>query len=124
MTTPNTVRSLPQPQRVLDYNCAPTEGGFLSSCRDVLSAHKRLFGVCIAACLATSAVYSFSRVPCYRARGVLELQVPPTITYGAATRDGQSQGVSDGQSFSSYLDAQMGILQSDTLIRRVIVRSN
>src|SRR3569833_1922428 len=116
------IRSLPQPEAALDYSTTSIEGSWLSSSLDVLSRHFTIFGVCLVACFGISAIYTFSSAPCYQGRGVLELHTPPASSYVATGRDGQSQGTVDGQSFHSYIEAQIGILQSDTLVRRVIAR--
>ncbi|MBZ5579515.1 MAG: polysaccharide biosynthesis tyrosine autokinase [Acidobacteriia bacterium] len=72
--------------------------------------------------MVIAVLFSFSMSPEYQGRASLELQTPPAASYGA--RDGDGESAINGPNFDSYLDTQIGILQSDTLIRRVIARLN
>jgi polysaccharide biosynthesis transport protein len=117
----NNLHSLPSaPADGFEYPSSPAVGNSLSYCWDVLWAHQRLFLGILIACLTIAALFTFSSSSVYQARGLLELQIPAALAYGS--RDGQARGTVDGQSFDSYLDVQIGILESDTLVRRVITR--
>lgn len=87
--------------------------------REILSAHKGVFAGSLIACIALAALYSFSSTPIYQARGSLELQTPPAMSY---SRDGDPGSAIGGPSFDSYLETQIGILESESLVRRVISR--
>src|SRR5690242_6326722 len=89
---------------------------------DVLMVHKQAFFGSLFLCTAIAILFSFSTRPEFQARGSLELQTPPSTSYGG--RDGEAVAAINGPTFDSYLDTQIGILQSDTLIRRVITRLN
>jgi polysaccharide biosynthesis transport protein len=110
----------PAPADGLEYLSSAAAGNSLSYCWDVLWAHRRLFVGTLIACLTFAALFTFSRTSVYQARGSLELQIPAALSY--SSRDAQARGSVDGQTFDSYLDVQIGILESDTLIRRVITR--
>ena len=47
----------------------------------------------------------------YQARGSLELQIPAALSY--SSRDAEARGAVDGQTFDSYLEVQIGILESE-----------
>jgi capsular exopolysaccharide synthesis family protein len=87
---------------------------------DALLAHKGVIILSIVFCVAVAAAVTYSMSPVYQAKGVLELQTPAQVNYG---RDGATADV-NGQTFDAYVETQIGILQSDTLIRRVIARVN
>ncbi|MBZ5667965.1 MAG: hypothetical protein LAO30_25685, partial [Acidobacteriia bacterium] len=101
----------------LEYPSLPTPGYW-----DLLWTHRNVFVGSVVACVVIAAVFSFSTTPVYQARGSLELQTPPAAAYGA--RDNEGASPVTGQPFDAYLETQIGILQSDTLIRRVITRLN
>jgi capsular exopolysaccharide synthesis family protein len=109
--------SAPPPQESLTAS-GHLESDSLHYFGDAIWTHRRLFASCLILCIGIATVFSFLRKPAYQARGSLELQIPSAVAYA---RDSQVAGV-DGQSFDSYLDVQIGILGSDTLIRRVIAR--
>ncbi len=88
---------------------------------DTLFAHKGIIALSICFCVAIAAALTFSMSPVYQAKGVLELQTPPQVSY---THDGGGAADVNGQTFDAYVDTQIGILQSDTLIRRVMARVN
>jgi polysaccharide biosynthesis transport protein len=116
--------------RVTSRRYAPARAGYRldlsspppSSSRDVLWVHKKVFLLSIVSCLAIAALFSFSMTPEYQAKAALELQAPPAVSFGS--QDGEARSTINAPSFDSYLDTQIGILQSDTLIRRVIGRLN
>jgi polysaccharide biosynthesis transport protein len=87
---------------------------------NIFRAHRAIFAASVFGCILIAALYSFSSSPVYQARGSLELQVPPAASFS------QGDGASsiNGQTYDSYLETQIGILQSDSLIRRVITRLN
>src|SRR5215469_13765629 len=89
---------------------------------DVLMVHKKAFFGSLFLCTAIAVLFSFSTTPEFQARGSVELETPPSLSY--AGRDGEAMNAVNGPTFDSYLDTQIGILQSDTLIRRVIMRLN
>lgn len=93
---------------------APPATGFW----EALWIHKTIFGLCILACVGAAALYTFSSTAIYRARGSVELQLPPGVS------DREEGGAIAGQTYDSYLQTQIGILQSDNLVRRVITRLN
>ena len=84
----------------------------------LLWIHKGVFTLGVVVSLLLAALFSFSESVIYRARGTVELQVPPAASNGA------EGGNVYGEAFDAYLDTQIGILQSDTLIRRLIARLN
>jgi succinoglycan biosynthesis transport protein ExoP len=104
-----------------DYSDGPSVSTALSDLRDVLWAHRELFLVSVLVCFGIAAIFSFTRVAMYRARGSVELQMPAPTSY--SSRDGDAQAVT-GQSFDAYLEAQMGILESDTLVRKAMQSLN
>lgn len=117
----NNIHSLPYvPADGLEYPSAPAAGNSLSYSWDVLWAYRRLFVGTLTACLTLAALFTFFSSSVYQARGLLELQIPAALSYNS--RDGQAPGAVNGQTFDSYLDVQIGILESDTLVRRVITR--
>jgi polysaccharide biosynthesis transport protein len=89
--------------------------------RDVVWSHKWLFLSSLILCLGLAALYSFSMPPIYQAKGLLELQAPPSAAT-FATKDGQGAGAINAQTFDSWIETQIGILESDTLVRRVVAR--
>ena len=88
--------------------------------KSILQAHKAVFAAALFGCVAIAALYSFSSNPVYQARASLELQVPPA----SSISQGDTASTINGQTYDSYLDTQIGILQSDNLIRRVMTRVN
>ena len=92
-----------------------------TSFRDVLWQHKWLFLLSLMLCLGLAALYSLSMPPVYQAKGLLELQAPPNAS-AFGTKDGQAAGVINAQTFDSWIETQIGILESDTLVRRVVAR--
>lgn len=86
--------------------------------KNILQAHRMAFAAAFFGCIAVAGVYSFSSSPVYQARASLELQVPPAASFS------QGDQAINGQTYDAYLDTQIGILQSDTLIRRVMTRLN
>lgn len=88
----------------------------------ILWQHRLGFAGSVLVCLLLAAFYSFSMSPLYRAEGTIELQPPPSQSFDG--RDGQGGVAMEGPTFDSYLETQIGILDSDTLIRRVITRLN
>lgn len=100
--------------RAMKYPAPPATGIW-----EALWTHKTIFGLSVLVCLGLAALYTFSLTPIYRARGSVELQIPPSVS----ERD-EGAGVIAGQTFDSYLQTQIGVLQSDNLVRRVITRLN
>jgi polysaccharide biosynthesis transport protein len=89
---------------------------------DVLFGHKLLFSACVVLCLSLAALFTFAMPPVYQAKGVLELQSPPAGASTFATREPEGAGSINAQTFDSWIETQIGILESDTLVRRVIAR--
>lgn len=85
---------------------------------EILRPHKWIIAGSLIGGLAVAALYSFSVSPMYQARGSIELQAPPVVSYARASEANPI----GGPSFGAYLETQIGILQSDTLIRKVIAR--
>jgi polysaccharide biosynthesis transport protein len=83
---------------------------------EILGPYKWIIAGSLIGSLAVAALYSFSVSPMYQARGSIELEAPP-----AYPRASEVNPIG-GPSFGAYLETQIGILQSDTLIRRVIAR--
>jgi len=100
--------------RTLEYAPPPTPNYW-----DLLWTHRFAFTMSVVACVAVAALFTFSTTPVYQARGSLEIQIPRAPSYA---REGEAAAQMYMQTFDSYLDTQIGILQSDTLIRRVISR--
>lgn len=88
--------------------------------KEILRAQKGVFAGCVALCLGIAALFTYSTEPVYQAKGVLELQAPPTPSYSA--KDAEAAGAINAQSYDSWIDTQIGILQSDTLVRKVVAR--
>jgi len=103
------------------YSAPTTYDAPRSTFKDVLLAHKLLFGACLLLCVAIAALFSFSVPPVYQAKGLLELQAPPSASL-FSTKDGAAAGAINSQTFDSWIETQIGILESDTLIRRVVAR--
>ena|SRR5256885_2409167 len=82
----------------------------------VLWAHKAAFLLSATSCVALATLITFAMTPVYRARGSLELQTPPGSGY--KMRDGDASSI-NGPTFDAYLETQIGILHSETIIRRV-----
>lgn len=105
----------------VEYTAPPPADTPLIHYWDMLLAHKGVIAISVCLCLAVAAVLTFSMSPVYQAKGVLELQLPPQVSYA---QNGAGAAEVNGQSFDAYVDTQIGILQSDTLIRRVMARVN
>ena len=87
---------------------------------DVLWVHKAIFVAVLLGCISLATLLTYSTSPVYQSRGVLELEVPPSASLTAP--DGDSSHSINGQTFDAYLQTQIGILGSDTLIRKVVER--
>lgn len=88
--------------------------------KEVLLAHKGIFIACLALCLAAGLLLTLSTRPVYQAKGVLELQPPPASTYNGD--NGTSATPINAQSYDAWINTQIGILESDTLVHRVVAR--
>jgi capsular exopolysaccharide synthesis family protein len=102
-----------------EFMARPTQDTPLIHYWDALMAHKGVLALSILCGLLIAALVTVSMRPLYQAKGVIELQPPPSTGYG---RDSAAAQDVNGQTFDSYIDTQIGILQSDTLLRRVIAR--
>ncbi|HVV46485.1 MAG TPA: Wzz/FepE/Etk N-terminal domain-containing protein, partial [Bryobacteraceae bacterium] len=105
----------------VEYSVPATSDTPLIYYWDTLMAHKGILAISIVICLAIAAALTFAMSPVYQAKGVLELETPPQINYA---HDGGAGNEVNGQTFDAYVETQIGILQSDTLIRRVMARVN
>jgi polysaccharide biosynthesis transport protein len=83
----------------------------------VFWAHKGAFVLSAVVCVGLAALITFAMTPIYRARGSLELQTPPGSGY--QMREADASAI-NGPTFDAYLDTQIGILHSETIIRRVM----
>ncbi|MDP9055404.1 MAG: polysaccharide biosynthesis tyrosine autokinase [Acidobacteriota bacterium] len=103
------------------FSAPPSFEGARLNFREVLAAHKLLLTACVLFCLALAALFTFASPPVYQAKGVIELQSPPAGSV-YQTRDGEGAGAINAQTFDSWIETQIGILESDTLVRRVVAR--
>jgi polysaccharide biosynthesis transport protein len=103
------------------FSAPPAYDGPRAGFKDVLWGHKWLFAACLVLCLTAAAFFSFSMPPVYQAKGLLELQAPPSAS-AFATKDGEGAGAINAQTFDSWIETQIGILESDALVRRVVAR--
>src|SRR5438270_186418 len=68
---------------------------------DALLAHKGVIVLSILFCVGIAALVTYSMSPVYQAKGVLELQTPPQLSYA---REGAPDV--NGQTFDSYVETQ------------------
>src|ERR1019366_2476839 len=114
-------RSVPSgPEYPLVFSAPPAPDSSVPKFREILLAHKGIFAGCVLLCLAVAALATYSTSPVYQAKGLLELQAPPASTY--STHDGEAAGAINAQTFDSWIETQIGILESTTLVRRVVAR--
>lgn len=102
-----------------DYS-APRPGSLLSHYFRILWRRKAVFASILTGCLAVAATVNYSTEPSYQSRALLELQVPPSAPL-SLQEEGMPRAAT-GQTYDSYLQTQIGILGSDTLIRKVVDR--
>src|SRR5438067_91867 len=112
--------SVPARQRTVDYPITPVNDTPFTHYLGILWAHKFIFSFSVLACLGIAALANWSISPVYQARGSLELQTPPSQSYGGGREENSGPGSVAGQPFDAYLETQIGIIQSDSMIRRVI----
>ena len=111
--------TLARPSDFPDHS-EPRPSSLLPHYLRILWRRKGIFSVILAGCLAIAAIVNYSTEPSYQSRALLELQVPPS-----APTSLQEEGMprtATGQTYDSYLQTQIGILGSDTLIRKVVDR--
>src|SRR5207302_2190393 len=102
------------------FSAPPAPDSSAPKFRDILLTHKGLFVACMILCIGLSALVSYSISPVYQAQGLLELQAPPAGVYGS--RDGEAAGAINAQPFDSWIETQIGILESDTIVHRVVAK--
>lgn len=100
----------------------PEESAPSSQLLRILWAHRLSFLMAMVACMAAALLFAYGFSPEYRARGSIELEAPPAPAY--SVQDAQAAGAAAGPTFDSYLETQIGILQSESLVRRVVVKLN
>jgi succinoglycan biosynthesis transport protein ExoP len=86
----------------------------------ILWAHKYLFTACVVGAMGVAALVTYSMSPIYQAKGSIELQSPPPSAY--SSKDGEAAGAVNVQTYDSWIQTQIGIIESDTLLRRVVER--
>lgn len=109
-----------RPEYPQAFSTPPVHDGSAPNFREVVLAHKGIFGGCLAASIAVAVLFTYSTPPVYQAKGLLELQQPPASTNNA--QNGTPAETINAQSYDAWIDTQIGILESDTLVRRVVAR--
>jgi capsular exopolysaccharide synthesis family protein len=89
--------------------------------KEILWAHKWLFVASMILCIGAAALFSYATPPIYQAKGILELQAPPSATT-FSTKDGAGAGAINAQTFDSWIQTQIGILEAGALVRRTVAR--